>query len=457
MIRSGLSDTFARGEVDPRSVDPSFGEVGHDNQPAIQDLLDAGANIVLSGLPGAAEAVVRIGDTLTLSGGTKQRLRTANARICPDFVGHALQVDDAFQRVDALFSGELQPTQAETDAMIRIGGPAFAQQASVAGSRIMNPKGSGIIWEYGGLVDFTGVYIESPVHHGFWARDTSTDGYDGNHHGLFENTHVVTAGGIGYWIEGHGDTDIVGKPRNNVFINAKAYNCQQNFKIETVGNIGSIFTEHFDQAPGYDPDELTAFSRGNQLAVLGAPTQLETIVDNGFGNVVSGYDAFERWAVLNQWVHRLSVNDGVHEGSYVTRQTGDAAFETDILDSAAGLVTVTHRSSGGVRVDKFEDRLGLPGVAVLDGSREGVLTVPAATTLAAGAFYTVATGETGLNWDDGYNVVVTPLWVTAPLSVIESGSANQTGDTWCRLYNPTGAGIDISGVKLRYLITHTVT
>lgn len=271
-----------------------------DDTTAIQNALNTGANVMIAGTattPGIAKTTA----TLTLkTSAAGQQLVTSNASIQPAFVGDAVFLGGALQRVQATILGTLQPGGTYTNvAAIRIGSSSYnPQQASVAYSDVRSWQGSGIIWDQGAMIDFTHFHVDTASGDGIRATYNLSD----NNHGWFANTHIVNASGVGYAIYGDGTNLTNGGSRHNVFADAKAFGCGQNFLIQSRDNEGSIFSEQSGT-----PSTTTSTSRGNYLRVLETATEFEAWVDAGSGNRIEGFSNGNAYETKNAVIRTLTV------------------------------------------------------------------------------------------------------------------------------------------------------
>lgn len=445
-----LSATYGRGIVDARAYGAVLDGTTND-AAAIQAALDTGLDVTVAALPGGASVAAKIGSTLTLNH-EGQSLITKDASLRPSFVGDAVQINASGAHADVLITGELQPAGDYTNAAaIRVGGGptnSYPFSPSVAGSRVFGTigtpyKGHGIVWEHGPMADFTQAYISDVTRDGIHA----TDNYIDNNHGNFSTTHVIRAAGVGYLIQ-NGATEEVSS-RHHVFTNAKAYGCGQNFRIETLSNTGSVFSED-----GVTPDEFTSTSLGNSIVVIGDAPAYEAWVDNGVGNQLKGYNANQAWDSKTETVRALRIGTTA-SGDRVLNQTAADTF-TDDIQGTNSTVTVTRKNSGsGQRVDAFDSYVALPGGGdrlTVAATYTGTVTVPAATTIAAGAtsYFLL---ETGLGWDNQYLVLVNASTPAAIGGVIYTGFyENPGGQAYVQVDNTTSASQDISGVVIRYVV-----
>lgn len=462
----GLTASYARGEADPRSIDAAFGVGTHDNAPAIQALLDTGADVIISALPEDPELDVRIGSTLSLGfAHPGQRLITRNARLMPTFRGDVVFVNGNRQHVDVTIGGGLQPASGDFSevAGIRVGNVGSPAEwpflPSIARSRIENFKGNGVIWQNGPHLDLSLVYVADVTHDGIRAGGV---GFDANH-GLFIGTHVVRAGRWGYDIkrDNTASTPLLDS-RFNKFIEAKAFDCGikngshvttsgGNFRIESNSNFGSIFSE-------LGIVSLTGDSYGNQLELepfnamsprgVGAGQDVYGYEDFGQGNQLSGMSYFEHFETINARFNKIEIN-ARFAGVWERLQTGANAYVDKVRDGGADTYIDYEPEPGRGRYDRFNGYLGLPGdterVVVAD-SATGILTVPASTSVAAGATWTSTTvGEPTSQYGNGW----ASMFAGDPnLMVQVLVGADYT--VKLTVWNRSGSAIDISGKQIRW-------
>jgi hypothetical protein len=270
-----------------------FGFVGDgvaDDTAAIQAALNTGNDVIISpaGVT-SSHAIARTTATLVMNvAALGQRLVTRNATIQPAFIGDGIQVTTK-STVSVSISGALQPSSGDFSevAAIRIGGTSAAynpMQAAAPYCDIRNFNGSGIIWEHGAMIDFTHTLISDVTVDGF----RCTANFDDNNHGHFLNTHVIRAGRYGYaalyggaytdaWNGGHASSA-------HQFLNAKAFGCGQNFRLETNACVGTVFSE-----VSTTPDGFTSTSRANNIEVISTNAAYEGWTDAGSGNRLAGY------------------------------------------------------------------------------------------------------------------------------------------------------------------------
>lgn len=343
----------AKTEVDVRDYGAVLDGVA-DDTAAIQAALNTGQNVVISGKPNT-RAIARTTGTLTMKSTSRgQCLTTRNAVIHPAFVGDVVRVNQVFQRVTVGIEGNLQPSGDYSNvAMIGIGrGGTNPKCASVAYSTVQSVKGSAIIWEQGAHVDFTQFYADTMTHDGI-----RCDGvlYDDNNHGLFNNCHITKAAGIGYHVQSSTSEVTDNKSRSHQFINTKAFQCGQNYRIESINNVGTVFSEL-----GLTPDEFTATSMGNNIEVIDGKNEYENWIDNGQGNRLSGYSTYSNWDTKKMLVRALRVNN-IFAGVRELTQTANYTFVDRITDTNLD-ATVTHTHGGtGKRTDTFTGPLNANG------------------------------------------------------------------------------------------------
>lgn len=345
----------------------------------IQDALDDGSNVTIVGVSGAL-GIAMTSATLVMNVNTvNQVLLTQNACIAPNFVGDVVQVTTKSQ-VSVAIRGTKQPTSGSYTAVaaIRVGGhragdtadanPYSPQQAAVTYCDIRNFSGSGIAWDNGRKIDFTGTYVANVSVDGFTMGPKFTD----NDMGYFANTNVVSAGRYGYatLYGGNFVTATAGSAgyasNYNQFLNAKASSCGQNFHFETSGNIGTVFSEL-----GGTADAFTATSRANYIEVLGASTAFEAWVDQGAGNSLDGYGTGDVRISRNSRTRSLQLGTGapytaVTSGTYTIPTTtiaanGVAAFNPNVSGLGVGWVvraTLFTPTGGGNMLNAYIDTNG---------------------------------------------------------------------------------------------------
>lgn len=336
----------------------SYGFVGDgiaDDTAAIQAALDTGRSVVVSPPSPRTSAVARTSATLLMHAtAAGQQLLTQQTVIAPAFVGDVVMVR-AKQGVNVAIRGTLQPgsgTYTEV-AAIRVGGLKSGtvynpMQASVAGSDIRDFKGNGIIWDQGAKIDFTDVFVSDVTVDGVRCGGT----YDDNNHGHFANMHVIRAGRYGYaFLNG------TFASRAHQFVNAKAFNCGQNYRIETSGNAGSVFSE----LP-VSPDQFTSTAKGNDISVIQTETAYESWLDSGSGNRLSGYSSFAEWDTRVHRSRDLRVRTRTQIGSA-------GGFINTIRTGSYNITTATSIASGASLA------LTIPGVTGISTKAVGSVTL----------------------------------------------------------------------------------
>jgi hypothetical protein len=382
----------AKTEVDVRDYGAVLNGIADDTS-AIQAALNTGQNLVIGGKPGI-RAVARTMATLTMRTRSRgQTLTTKNAVIQPAFVGDVVRMNQVFQHVRVHTEGNLQPATGDYSdvAAIAIGrGGSNPKCASVAYSTVQSFKESGIIWEHGAHIDFTQFYADTVSHYGIRCDGIK---YDDNNHGLFNNCQISKAGGRGYAVLSSTSQVTDNKSRSHQFINTKAFQCGQNYRVESINNVGTVFSEL-----GITPDEYTATSKGNYLQVIDDQNAFENWIDSGTGNVLEGYSRFGKWEVKRSFVRTVEINN---------LMSGSQEFSQDVNYSLTDAITrtnvnavVTHKHGGtGLRTDVFSGRVQLAGAtapAIIVNTVVERYTFPANTVIAAGATLPVTTTATGI-------------------------------------------------------------
>lgn len=472
LTSSALSATYGRGVVDVRAFGAAL-DGTTDDAAAIQAALDTGLDVVIARLNGGPVLDVKIGSTLTLPYVNKgQRLTTIGARLLPSFVGDAVHLDGDLQQVQVLIEGSLQPGAGDFSevAGVRIGSNSTGTylapgewpfQPSVARTFIRGEfgapfKGNGIIWENGPMVDFTQTYIADVTHDGIRAGGVAGM-WDANH-GLFVGTHVVRAGRYGYHIKRR-VTDEFEDSRFNKFVEAKAYDCGvkdgggvttsgASFRIETNSNSGSVFSERGIMS-------LTGDSYGNhfEMEPFNAVSPLSEDVygheDFGQGNRLSGMSYFEHYETVNARYNRIEIN-ARYAGTWTRMQTGALAYLDTIVGGGADAYVDYEPEPGFTRIDRFNGAIALPGDTervIIADSATGILTVPAATTVAAGATWTSAAVEAASQYGNGFaSMFAGNADLVVTITVTAAFEAKVT------VRNLSGAGIDISNKLIRWTV-----
>ena len=365
------------------TIAPSGDTTGVKDTVALQNAINTGNDITLT--PGNYYT------NATLTNGSGRFYMPPNSALYPTFLGDVFYVKTAAPVTVNIKPG-YQPSSGNFSnvAAIRIGsGTDNPQQGSIAGSYIGQDsshvfKGSGVIWDQGSMIDFSGVYITDILYDGFRCTTAQND----NNHGYFNRTHVIRAGAIGYNIQAI-DTSSGNNSRSHVFDNAKAFGCNQNYLIQSSQNVGSLFTELGTTADAFGPNAW-----GNYITMAGAPNSVNSWVDNApvtAGNTIGGMNTYTQFSVIRQLFGTIRINDQA-EGYQQFSQTGARAFQDTITDTT-NATTVTHnQASGGPRTDIFSGPVQVnasgapgsasPGITLWSGSG-----VPVNTTGSNGDIY----------------------------------------------------------------------
>lgn len=371
------------GRVGATYLRPDVAGGSVDDTAVIQAALSTGRDVEIS------DVDVKITSTLIMNKAA-QRLITRNAAILPAFIGDAVLITQPHQQVSATFGSSLQPAGTTAYAevcAIRIGGTYSSttynpKNASVARSRIIGAwKGNGIIWEHGAHIDFTQFSIEtSATYDGI----RGTNNFDDNNEGYFADTRVSNCAGYGYRFIFH--TTVPEKScREHEMINSKAFGCGTNFQFETRNSVGTIYSEN-----GANPDQFASTSVANNISYKATNDMMNSVVDNGTGNRISGYSMYGKWDTINMLVRNMDVN-GLHAGRRRLNQPADNAFEDTILDTNVN-TTVTHKHGGsGTRTDIFSGLLTANNGLTVNTA---ALTATASLSVSGGVRYNSSTRTT---------------------------------------------------------------
>lgn len=381
MSRSGAN--YDKSYAPGVTVPPSGDTTGATDTTAIQAAINTGGDVSLRAGSYYTNA--------TITNGNGRFYMPPTANLYPTFLGDTFYVKTASPATVRVKPG-FQPGAGDfsNTAAIRIGsGVDNPQQGSIAGSYIGQDsthqfKGSGVIWDQGSMIDFSGVYITDVLYDGFRCTTAQND----NNHGYFNRTHVIRAAAIGYNIQAI-DTSSGLNSRSHVFDNAKAFGCNQNYLIQSSQNVGSLFTETGTTADAFGPNAW-----GNFITMAGAPNTLNSWVDNApvnAGNTIGGMNTFTQFSVIRALFGTVRINDQL-EGYQQFTQSGARAFLDQITDTV-NATTVTHnQASGGPRTDIFSgpvqiNSTGAPGSAAPGSTVWSGSGAPVNTTGANGDFY----------------------------------------------------------------------
>jgi hypothetical protein len=459
--RAAGDGIYGHGTVDARAYGAAYDGIA-DDAAAIQAALDTGQDVVIAPLPGGAAINVKVGSTLTMLA-TKQgqKFKTIRATLKPSFLGDVVQLKGSYQHAQVSIDGALQPGAGDFSevAGVRVGDSTtgYPFNASVAGTRVLNFKGNGILWDNGPMCDFTSVYISDVTYDGIRAGGVNQDA----NHGLFVGSHVIRAARYGYaFYSDPVPPSRLLDSRFNKFVEAKAFDCGikdgsdvttsgANFYIDTNSNFGHIFSE-------LGIITLTADSYGNHLEVepFNSMSPLAEDVyghnDLGDGNRLEGMSYWERYETIKARFHRTEWNARFSGMRYV-EQTGANTWLDKVIDTSADTYIDYDKDTGFDRIDRFNGHLGLPGTSdrvLLSNSHTGILTVPAATTVAAGAAYTSGVLVAGQSqYANGWATMFAHMTGVVVQVIITSGF-----DAKVEVRNVTGSSIDISSKMIRWTV-----
>ena len=411
-----------------------------DSAPAINTASTTGFDL-------EGEGIYRLNSKITFSTANQiVNLKT----VYPYFDGDVVEVNGLSSKVRVAVRGELDgsPTQPRIGALggaIVLGaGGDNPQNASIANSTIRDIYGDGVVYEQGAMIDSTNVRIFITTRDGF----RCTSNYGDNNHLLFSNTHVIGAAGIGYNLMAGAPFGSINLSRANVFLNAKAFNCGQNFFIGTIHNVGSIFSEQSGT-----PDEFGVDSRGNDIEVISDEVTFQGWVDNApayWMNTLRGYSNFDRMETINSVHHAITLNARL-EGYQLYRQKAALTFENTITDTGGSVIVEHNKGSAGKRTDVFEDRIRLPGGLVISKTFKETTTLNFGAAVANGAAVTMPI----INAAFGTSASFTANGIALPNGVLLSATIPASGGQLrVTVANLSGGVLDLSAVDVLWVLLY---
>lgn len=431
-----VTDFYANG-VSGAKVDPT-GVV--DSTAGIQAALNTGKDV--SGV-----GTFKVSSTLTMSSTPGQRFVIRGA-LKPTFRGDTLRIMAFRQEANVVIDGSSQSGTGTPGAAIVIGyGGANPSQSSIARSSVQSYTGDAVLWEQGSMVDFTGFHALNVSGNGI----NCTSNYDDNNHGFFADIHLVYCAGIGYNIPSNGTFGSALNSRHHVFVNAKAFGCGRNFYIDTINNVGSVFSEL-----GTNPDQFGPKSAGNDIQVIETSTAYQNWQDNSTSgiNTIRGYSSYNNMEVQNQVFARMLVQKRA-EGRMVYEQTGDRAFRNTIEATSGNVTVARNKGTASKRTDSFEDRLQFPGASnpiVINQTRMGSVT-PTIGTLAAGATSAAINVSSALAAAGANDTVIVTLGVGSVSGALLTWAVVEaSGDLSIYVKNEGGTSITPGAVTIRWIV-----
>jgi hypothetical protein len=445
-----------------------FGAVGNgttDDTTAISNALTTGKDVTLPA------GDYKITGPLTLAT-AHQRIRTLpGAIIYPYHDGDVIRVTGGYSCVDCYINGTNQPRTGTAGGAIVVGyAGANPLSVNLGQSRIVDFKGSGVIWEQGPRLVMDNVVIQNIYRDNTGnvtdGRGSNTDGhgfvgtaaYDDNNHGSIGG-HIIRAYGIGYYIRKF-DTATTTQnnldSRQHIFVNAKAFGCKRNYLIETTGNDGTVFSE-FDPSAIVGTNQHSEFPScavGNFITWVGdVSTFGGLIVGTPAQNMFVGYTSFNqlRFAPLlakDIWVQNLA------EGELGFIQPSARTFQSTIRGTA-GDVTVTHAlGTASKRTEIFPDRVQFAGATdplVINSTKMGTVSVVVGSIgdgVQVNGQVTAATAGSG----SGDTAFVTAAHPSGFGLVCSGACIDASGNVNFTLTNKQGTTQDYGTVTVRWVV-----
>ncbi|HWV46884.1 MAG TPA: hypothetical protein VN039_12845 [Nitrospira sp.] len=423
------------------------------NTTAANAALNTGADVILAALDGTPFTT---NATLTFkSSVVGQKLSTAGTIITPTFHGDVVQITNAEQEAHVRIQAGSQPAGDYTEvAAIRIGsadGVWNAKNASVSRSVVLGAwQGNGVILEQGAHVDFTGFSVTLSV---------SVDGIrgtsnaDDSNEAYLASTRISNAARYGYYLMNNA-TNPNNSSRSWEFINAKAFGCGTNFRIETSQNHGSIFSEN-----GINPDTFTATSIANKIDYTATNASFVSVSDLGSGNEISGRNSDSLWDTIVKRVRSLLVHVPGFSGSQQFTQSASYTF-TDSLTGSSQPMTVIHQhgTAGSVRTDQFDSQLSLPLTAggnraiIRNASLIQYTFVTADGPIAVGALTQIQIGS-GFG---AKSLAVCQLYGSAARDLDYRVWVHSAGSMYLRVKNDGTASVDPTGIVASVMVLNLV-
>lgn len=393
-----------------------------------------------------------------------QKITCDNSYIDVRFDGDVFRVNSNNVELDVRIVGTNQPKTGATGSAIIIGyNGSNAYQCSVARSTINIFYGNGVLWENGSMLDFTGVHISHCTKKGILCSNN----YDDNNHGFFADTHVLLNGEEGYCILDNATTSN-NSSRHHQFINAKGFQNNINFYIETRTNVGTIFSE-----AGTNPDHFTSTSRGNNIGFIETRLSFDSCIDEGTGNEIHGYSSYGQWLHNNIFVRNLRINSEMYGQQLlqqVTPQSGVSAQFNDTIDgtSNTAVVEVYHDKgtaqkrtdifTGNVKISNDSGNVNLNGATPvpytplnISKALAGVFTLPS-TTITAGGISTCYIPSASLGLTNGDTIIINLCCTTAwEYHVQAYGVVDVNGNLLITLKNNHTADITFSAPVIHWV------
>lgn len=406
-----------------------------DSAAAINAALATGKDVIGYG-------TFKVGSTLAYSSTQGQRL-IIRGSLKPTFKGDTIRIIAFEQAADVAIDGSLQSGGSAGAAFVIGYGGANAQQASIARCRVINYVGNAVLWEQGSMVDFTSFHAQAVTGDGILC----TSNYDDNNHGNFCNTHMISCSGTGYNIPSNGTFGSALNSRSHVFTNAKAFGCGRNFDIDTINNVGSVFSEL-----GTNPDRFGVNAAGNEICLIETVTSFANWLDNS----TAGINSLRGYSTYNQMEHRKLVAQSLlvqnqAEGRQSLKQTGARAW-SDTIEATTGIAVVTHsKGTASKRTDVFDDRVQFNGGLIISTGKSGTIT-PTLGALASGAVttQTVAAATSGAGVGD---TAIATLGMGGTSGQVQvSCNVEASGDLTIVIQNAGASSVTLGAVTIRWVV-----
>lgn len=342
-----------------------------------------------------------------------QSIRTApGAALYPNFDGNVISVTKTFNKISVRIIGTDQPGTGVKEGAIIIGWsadpttPTDARRACLSGSYITSRYGHGVEYWDGAYGDFSQCWVSDITEHGFVLGNTF--GHDANH-GIFEGAQATRCAKIGFWVRKKNTSNTTvetADSRLHNLNNAKAFNCGQNYLIETEANFGLIFSEwssDFDPAKKIAEDTFGPSSWKNNIGYAGDVTKFSAMLDLGIGNEIEGPSTTNgSWWTRVKKVGRLIIQNGF-SGNRQVYQSGNYTYRDEVTGSTDGTVLYTHDTTPARRTDEFAGKVKFAAGSEIQaltvyGTLAGQVTVPDGAVASGAKVEVVATCNLNSKW-----------------------------------------------------------